>query len=142
MKNYSIQSFKECLLFIFWLFCFVLWSNNTLHLIFCTYICYWNTFQYKYIVVKQLCASEFKRYLFIFYHTISFSIFVLSRHRLISWSSPPTSLFNWPCVQLYLKVSNQSVRVTNSSYAWLSFVKKIHAISFVFNVSREIRENW
>ena len=50
LKNYSIQSFKECLFFIFCLFCFLLLSNNTLHVMFYTYICYWNTFQYKYII--------------------------------------------------------------------------------------------
>ena len=84
-------------------------------------------------------------------------------------------LVNWPCAQLYLKVSNRiyvlkwyiihcliyfgfieclymhlfwqvfggSSRVTenwvtNSSYAWLSFIEKIHAMSFVFTFSCEI----
>ena len=32
------------------MFCFLLLSNNTLHVMFYTYICYWNTFQYKYII--------------------------------------------------------------------------------------------
>ena len=42
------------------------------------------------------CASDCKRYLFILYHIISLSIFVLSRLRFI----------NWTHVQLYLKVPN------------------------------------
>ena len=50
LKNYSIKSFKECLFFVFCLFCFLLLSNNTLHVIFYTYIRYGNTFQYGYII--------------------------------------------------------------------------------------------
>ena len=56
LKNYSIKSFKECLFFVFCLFCFLLLllllllSNNTLYVMFYTYICYWNIFQYKYII--------------------------------------------------------------------------------------------
>ena len=58
IEIFSIQSFKECLFFVFCLFCcFLLLSNNTLHLMFYCYICYWSTFQYKHIiqitVVKQ-----------------------------------------------------------------------------------------
>ena len=121
------------------------------------------------------CASDSKRYFFILYHIISLSIFVLSRLLFISWSSPPSSLFNLPGVQLYLKVPNHmhalkwymihwliyfwfieclymhlfwpvhsrvTNRATNSSYTWVSFLNNIHAISFVFNFSREIPENW
>ena len=50
MKNYSLQSFKECLFFVFCLFCLVLLYNMTLHVMFYTHICYWNTFQYKYLI--------------------------------------------------------------------------------------------
>ena len=49
LKKYSMQSFKECLLFVFclFLFCFVLLLyNNTLHVMCYTYICYWNTCKY------------------------------------------------------------------------------------------------
>ena len=59
LKIYTEQSFNECLYLVFCLLCFMLLSNSTLHLMFYTYICYWNTFQYKYItqitfhVVKQ-----------------------------------------------------------------------------------------
>ena len=62
LKNCSMQSFKECLFFVFCLFGFLLLSNNTLHIMFYTYICYCNIFQYKYIiqvtfhVVKQIHA--------------------------------------------------------------------------------------
>ena len=49
MKNYSTQSFKE-FFFVFCLFCILLWSNNTLCVMFYTYICYWNIFQYKHII--------------------------------------------------------------------------------------------
>ena len=111
LKNCSIQSFEECSFFIFCLFCLLLSSNNTLHLTFYTYICYWNTFQYKYIIqiafyaVRQSHAwVNLKRYLFTFYHIIYLSIFVLSQLLFISWSCPPSSLFNCPCVHLYLKV--------------------------------------
>ena len=58
LKKYSIQSFKECLCFVFCLFCFLLLSNNTLHVMFYTYICYWNTFQYKYITFHAVKQSH------------------------------------------------------------------------------------
>ena len=41
--------FQRMLVFFFCLFCFLLLSNNTLHVMFHTYLCYWNKFQYKYI---------------------------------------------------------------------------------------------
>ena len=75
MKNYSIQYFKECLFFIFCLFCFLLLSINTLHVMFYTYICYWNTFQYKYIiqitfhVVKQSHARVTSKDIFLLFIT-------------------------------------------------------------------------
>ena len=97
LKNDSIQSFQECSFFVFCLFCFLLLSNSTLHVIFYTYICYWNTFS---------CAGDYKRYLFTLHHIISLSISVLPQLRFISWSSPPPLLFNWLRVQLYLKVPN------------------------------------
>ena len=51
VKNYLLQSFKECLFFVFCLFFFfLLLSSNTLHVMVNTCICYWNTFQFKYIV--------------------------------------------------------------------------------------------
>ena len=102
--------------------------------------------------------------MFTLYHIISLPITVLSRFRFVSWSFPLPSLFHWPRVHLYLKVPNHIYMwkrsiihwliyfgfieclnsrvtenwVTNSSYAWPSFVKKIHAMSFIFNFSREI----
>ena len=50
LKNYSIQSFRECLFFVFCLFWFLLLSSNTIHVMFYTYVCYWNAFQYEYII--------------------------------------------------------------------------------------------
>ena len=50
-------------MFIFCLFIFLLLSNNAIHVMFYIYICYWNTFQYKYIiqitfhVVKQFMCE-------------------------------------------------------------------------------------
>ena len=111
LKIYSIQCFKECLFFVFFLFLFLflLLANNTLHAMFYIYIGYWNTLQYKYILLFSIrkttsCASDFKRYLFTLHQIIYFPISVLSRHRFISWSSPPPLLFNWPRVRLYLNV--------------------------------------
>ena len=88
LKNYSVHSFKECLFFVLYKFCFLLLPNNTLHVMFCIYICYWNIFQYKYIiqitfhVVKQSCARvTSKSYLFTLfyiYHLFPFCLkFVL-----------------------------------------------------------------
>ena len=68
------------------------------------------------------CASESKRYLFILYHIISLSIFVLSRLLFISWSSPPSSLFNLPGVQLYLKVPNHLHALKWYVIHWLIFL--------------------
>ena len=53
LNNPLIQSFKECLFFVLCLFCFLLLSYNTLHVLHVflyTYICYGNTFQYKYFI--------------------------------------------------------------------------------------------
>ena len=88
MKNYSIQSSKECLFFVFCLFCFLLLSNNTLHLMFYTYICYSNIFQYKYIIQINcpktiLCACDFKIYLFNIYHIFVCLDFILFHEALI-----------------------------------------------------------
>ena len=103
---------------------FLLLSNNTLHIMFYTYICYWNTFQYKYIiqitfhVVKQTHARVTSKdtcllfIIFIFCQLLFCLDFVLFHEALlllccfISWSSSPPLLFNWPRVLLYLKVSN------------------------------------
>ena len=91
-------------------FCFFLsLANNTLHTMFYIYIGYWNTLQYKYILLFSIrkttsCASDFKRYLFTLHQIIYFPISVLSRHRFISWSCPPPLLYNWPRVRLYLNV--------------------------------------
>ena len=91
LKNYPIKSFKECLFFIFCLFYSLLVTNSTLHLMFCTYICYWSAFQYKYNNLIISCAIDFKRYLFI--------LFV-------------SSLLNFPRIQLYLKVPNHIKNLT------------------------------
>ena len=48
LKNHSMQSFKERMFFFFCVFCFLFLSNNILHIMFYTYICYCNTFQFKY----------------------------------------------------------------------------------------------
>ena len=104
MEKYSIQSFKECFLFSA---CFFFLSNNTLHLMFCTYIFYWNTNK-NYCHKTIPCVSDFKRYLFILYHIISSSIFVLSQLCFICWSSPFPLLFNWLRVQLS-KISQSKI---------------------------------
>ena len=99
--------------------------------------------------------SDSKRDLFTLSHIISLPISVLSRLRFTSWSSL-LSLFNWPPVKLCLNVPNCLIYfgfieclcihlfwqvfvgnsrvtqnwVTNSSYAWFSFLKKTHANIF------------
>ena len=109
LKNYWIQAFKEWFLFFLFSACLL---SNTLHVMFYTYICYWNIFQYKYIiqitfhVVTQPHARVTSKDLFTLYHIISLPISVLSWLRFISWSFPPPSLSNWPLAQLYLKVPN------------------------------------
>ena len=52
MKNWKILDpiFQRMFAFCFLLVLFLLYSNNTLHVMFYTYICYWNTFRYKYII--------------------------------------------------------------------------------------------
>ena len=61
LKNYSIQFFKECLFFVF-VFRFLLLSNNIFHVMFYTYICYWNTFQYNYtIYITQITFHVVKQ---------------------------------------------------------------------------------
>ena len=185
LKNYSIQSFQKHLwkeILVFCLFCFLLLSNNSLQVLFYIYICYWNTFQYKYNtqitfhVVKQSHARVFSKDICLLFIPLFLCRFpFLSRLRFISWSSPPPLLINWSRVRLYLKVPNhiyllkwyiihcliyfgfieclymhlfwkvfrENSRVTqnwvtNSRYAWFSFVKKIHAMPFTHDFSREI----
>ena len=54
MNNIFVWKFEKPLNTIFqrmFLFvCFLLLANTTLYVIFYTHICYWNTFQYKYII--------------------------------------------------------------------------------------------
>ena len=124
-----LQSFKECLFFVLCLFCFLFLSNNTIHVIFYTYICYWNTFQYKYIiqitfhVVKQSHARVTSKdiCLFTLYHIVSLPISVLSQFRSQFRSSPP-SLFNRPHVRLYLKVPNNMYVLKRSIHCLIYFV--------------------
>ena len=75
LKNYSILIFQR-MFFVFYLFCFLsLFFTNILHVMFYTYICYWNTFQYKYIiqitfhVVKQSHARVTSKDLFTLYRS-------------------------------------------------------------------------
>ena len=80
-------SFSTC-------FVFSLLSNNTLHEMFCTYNCYWNTFQYKYIIqiTFHVMCEWFQKTFIYSYHIIYLPISVLSRLRFISWSSPSQAL--------------------------------------------------
>ena len=102
MKNYSTQPFKECLFFIFCLFYFLFLSNNTLHIMLYTYICYWNTFQYKYIiqitfhVIKQShVTSKDICLLFMIYLLFAYFCFILTSFYFMKLSS--SLIFNWPC---------------------------------------------
>ena len=110
-SKHACFSFTACFFLLL-----LLWSNNTFHVIYL--ICYWNTFQYKYNNLIISRATYFKRCLFILYHIISFSIFGLPQLRFILLSSPLSSLFNWPHVQLYLKVPNHIKELTFWSDIW------------------------
>ena len=55
-------------------FYFLLLSNNTLCVMFYTYTCYWDIFQYKYNILITSCTSGFKSYLFTVCHIISFFV--------------------------------------------------------------------
>ena len=101
LKNYSIKFFNESLFFLFCLFWFLSLSNNTLHVMFYTYICYWNIFQYNYIIQitfhvlkKSHARVILKDVYFLLCYFFPFYYMKLS----------PCSLFSWPCVQLHLKV--------------------------------------
>ena len=102
--------FQRMFIFRFLLVLLLLISNNTLHVISYTCICYWNTFHYKHIiqitfyVVKQSHTRVTTQDICLILPCFSLPFFVLSRLRFISWSSPLPSLFNWPRVQLYLDV--------------------------------------
>ena len=107
--QYSLSKIFFVCLFcfvVFCWFCFLLLSNNTIHVMFSTSICYWNTFQYKYItqitfhVVKQSHAQVTPKYICLLF-TLFVTFSVLSQLCFILWSSPPPLLFNWPRVQLY-----------------------------------------
>ena len=145
LKNYPIQSFKECLFFIFCLFYFLLLSNNTLHLMFYTYIVTETHFNniIQIAVVKQSHERVTSKNICLFFIMLFLCLFLFCLDFVFSLSSPPPSLFNGPCVQLYLKHPNQSALHTGYKLDLriTYFVKKIHAKSFVFNFSSEIREN-
>ena len=88
------SSLSACFLFLLLL----LLSNNTHHVLFYNYICYWNPFQYiihytnLFSCCKAiLCASDFKRFVYSLSHQLLL-ISVLARLRFISWSSHPPSL--------------------------------------------------
>ena len=56
-------------------------SNNTLHVMFSTYICYWNTIQYKYIqitfhVVKQYHARVFSKDIWLLFIMLFICLFL------------------------------------------------------------------
>ena len=108
MYNYFVKKKKKLLntifqiIFVFrFLPVFLLLSNNTLHVMFYTYICYWNIFQYNYIIQitfhvlkKSHARVILKDVYFLLCYFFPFYYMKLS----------PCSLFNWPCVQLHLKV--------------------------------------
>ena len=113
LKNYSIGSFKECLFFVFCLFYFLLLPNNTLHVMF--YICYWNTFQFKYIiqitfyVVKQshsrvtskdICLVFIILFLCLFSFCLDFALL-----RFISFSLPSFYCHNFSFVCFHGKIT-------------------------------------
>ena len=113
LKNYPIQSFKECLFFIFCLFYFLLLSNNTLHLMFYTYIVTETHFNniIQVAVVKQSHERVTSKNICLFFIMLFLCLFLFCLDLVFSLSSLPPSLFSGPCVQLYLKHPNQS-RVT------------------------------
>ena len=99
LKNYSIQSFKECLYFVFCLFGFSLLLSSTLHLMCFTYICYWNLVSIKvhytnYSSCRKTisCASDFERYSFTVYHIFLYLLYFMK----LSLSSPPQIYANSP----------------------------------------------
>ena len=132
MKNYSTQSVKECLFFVFCLFCFLLLSNNTIHLMFYTYICHWNTFHYKYIiqipfhVVKQSHVRVTSK------NFCSLFIMFFANFRFISWSSPPPWLFIWPYLQLYVKLN---------VWSWQFLQKSLGKFTNIFHLPSQIYAN-
>ena len=108
LKNYSIQSYKDCLLFVFSLFCFLLLSNNTLHLMFYTYIRYWNTLQYKYIIqitfhvgkisharVFKIFVSAIVLFLCLFLFCVIEKFYCVIRMRVRSYSGPYSPHSEW-----------------------------------------------
>ena len=82
-------------------------SNNTLHVMLYTYICYWNTFQYKYIiqitfhVIKQShVTSKDICLLFMIYLLFAYFCFISASFYFMKLSS--SLIFNWP----YLRKSH------------------------------------
>ena len=55
LKNYLNTIFLRMFVFRFLFVLFFLFSNNALSMFFYTYIFYWNTIQYKYIISKFFC---------------------------------------------------------------------------------------
>ena len=94
--------------FVCFVFCYYLITSSILYLhLLLNHISIYMHFTNYFSCRKTVsCTSDFKIYSFTLYHIISLSISVLSQLRFISWSSPPPSLFNWPRVQLYIKVPN------------------------------------
>ena len=94
LKKYLTHSFKECLFFVFCLFFFFsLLSNNTLHVISYTHICYWNTFPCKYIIqitfhVVKLFMCEWLQKIFV-YFDICLAIVIRSTPFASAWVKSP-----------------------------------------------------
>ena len=102
MKNWNTAPYNLAnyvFFSVFCLFCFLL-SKNTLRVMFYTYVCYWNTFQYKYIqitfhVVKQYDARVTSKYFCLLFMIIVYlpvSIFVYLPIYL-AWMNFPVDLF-------------------------------------------------
>ena len=85
-------SFSACfVVFCYYLITLSIWSSI---LIFVTEKHFNISTLYKLLPLNNPMLEWLQRYLFILYHSVSLSIFILSRLRFISWSSSPPSLFN------------------------------------------------
>ena len=110
-----MQSFKECFSISAFVFC----SSNTLYVMSYTYFSYWNTFQYKFDLMREWLQKIFVysilHYFFVYFRFVSTSFYFMKLSSCVVWF---TNISNSPN-QIYAKSLHALKTFPNFSFVWL-----------------------